>query len=98
MSGVSPALLTGSVEDHHQQRNSTDKHLLFGLTCLLMRALTIFKLPREHSRERGVSPAFTAAFTATVDTSKLWTLENNSLLCSMHTHILGYTDVLERDI
>ncbi len=38
---VSPALLTGSVEDHHQQRNSTDKHLLFGSTCLLMRALTI---------------------------------------------------------
>ncbi len=67
-SGVSPALLTGSVEDHYQQRNSTDKHLLFGSTCLLMRALTISRSPREHSRERGVSPA---SFTATVDTSKL---------------------------
>ncbi len=73
-SGVSPALLTGSVEDHHQQRNSTDKHLLFGSTCLLMRALTISRSPREHSRERGVSPAL---FTATVNTSKLWTLEKS---------------------
>ncbi len=53
-------------EDHHQQRLN-DKHLLFGSTCLLMRALTIFRLPREHSMERGVSPA---SFTATVDTSK----------------------------
>ncbi len=60
--------------DHHQQRNSTDKHLLFGSTCLLMRALTISRWPREHSRERGVSPAL---FTATVDTSKLWTLEKS---------------------
>ncbi len=64
-SGVSPALLTVSMEDHHRtlQRNSTDKHILFGSTCLLMRALIISRLPREHSRERGVSPA---SFTATV--------------------------------
>ncbi len=61
---MSPALLTGSVEGQYQQRNSTDKHLLFGSTCLLMIALTISRSPQEHSRERGVSPA---QFTATVD-------------------------------
>ena len=42
------------------------KHLLSGSTYLLMRALIISRLPREHSRERGVSPA---SFTATIDTS-----------------------------
>ncbi len=49
--------------DYINNITCTDKHLLFGSTRLLMRALTISRSPREHSRERGVSPA---SFTATV--------------------------------
>ena len=44
---------------------ATDKHLLFGSKGLLMSTLIMSRLPREHSRERGVSPAL---FTATVIT------------------------------
>ena len=60
-----------------------DKYLLFGSTCLLMRALTISRLPCEHSRERGVSPA---SFTATVDTLYKQIVDTRKLtVCSTHT-------------
>ncbi len=42
---------------HQLHLNAIDEHLLFGSTCLLIRALTIFRSPQEHSKERGVSPS-----------------------------------------
>ena len=94
--GVSLCLLAGSVgESVHTVNQYSCRycvHLLLGSTCLLMRALTQSRRPREHSMERGVSPSL---LTTTVGGMNEHVLL--ALLKMIKTYSLGCTVAPELD-